>query len=194
MQPESLQNTGQTSADGTTFAPGHNQTLSELMLSVEDSPARISALLDVEPESTGSGLGFGPNSPGSFAHFDLNLSSWKTAQRSLFEDLAEFLVTWPHSGLMRNGLCYPHADWVPHTCEDACSLWPTMRRFDSYGIAKRTAGLPGTTGGGCSNLSERIGGLPSPMWAEWLMGFPENWTSLELLALGTPSSPKSPSG
>jgi hypothetical protein len=41
-------------------------------------------------------------------------------------------------------------------------------------------------------LPDQIGGVPNPMWVEWLMGFPLGWTDCE--PSGTPSSPRSQSG
>jgi len=166
----------------------------ESMSSAAGSPARTSVLLVAGPVSKESVPACGPSTPASLATFDPDTSSWRTAQLSLFEDSDECSVIWQDSGSMRNGRSFPLAGWVPHTCEKGCSSWPTMRRFDRYGISKRTPGLPGTTGGGCSNLSERVGGLPNPQWAEWLMGFPQRWTEIESGHSETQSSPKSPSG
>jgi hypothetical protein len=38
----------------------------------------------------------------------------------------------------------------------------------------------------------KAGGRLNPVWIEWLMGFPTNWTECEVSE--TPSSPKSQSG
>lgn len=35
------------------------------------------------------------------------------------------------------------------------------------------------------NLSSAVGGLLSPTFAEWLMGFPTNWTFVETKPSGT---------
>ncbi len=106
----------------------------------------------------------------------------------------------------------------------AKKLWPTPRAFDSHSITKRTPGLPGTTGGGCANLSERVaeaevfyptpsardwksshasaetleknsrplnevvaggsGAKLNPVFVEYLMGWPMNWSSVEKLESG----------
>ena len=63
--------------------------------------------------------------PASLAKFDPDTSSWKTAQRSLLEDWAEFSETWPRWGLMRNGECWERPTLAPRTSESGSGLWPT---------------------------------------------------------------------
>ena len=48
----------------------------------------------------------GLNTPGSLASYDLDTRSWRTSERSLFEDLTPFWDRLPKSGMMRNGKIY----------------------------------------------------------------------------------------
>lgn len=76
-------------------------------------------------ELTESAAACGTTWPGSLAKFDPDTSSWKTAQRSLLEDWAEFSETWPRWGLMRNGECWGRPTLAPLTSESGSGLWPT---------------------------------------------------------------------
>jgi hypothetical protein len=75
----------------------------ELMLSVEGSLARISVLQERVRELPERNLDYGEKWPELLAKLDLDTSSWKTAQCSLFEDSEPSLQTFPKWGTMRNG-------------------------------------------------------------------------------------------
>ena len=74
--------------------------------------------------------GFGVKCSGSFAKWNRDSYSWKTAQCSLFEDLEQSLETWPRWGLMRGGECWALPMLEPRICESASGLWPTPCKFD----------------------------------------------------------------
>jgi hypothetical protein len=61
--------------------------------------------------------GFGPNLDALWSWYDRDLCSWRMSQDSLplTEDTPSETssVTWPSSGTMRNGRCYPQAMWEP---------------------------------------------------------------------------------
>jgi hypothetical protein len=78
-----------------------------LTLSQEDSHARTSAQQEKAQDLMERDLDYGANLQESLARLDLNTSLWKTHQQSLFEDLTEFLVTFPDWGSMRNGELFP---------------------------------------------------------------------------------------
>jgi hypothetical protein len=66
----------------------------------------------------------------------------------------------------------------------ARGMWPTPRAMDgAKGAAKELARTSGP------DLPAVAGGSLNPTWVEWLMGFPEGWTALELSEM--PSSRKS---
>ena len=70
--------------------------------------------------------GFGPVSRESFARVGPEPYSWRMFL-DLFsaEDSPMFYGTWPLSGSMRNGECFPASNWEPPTIDDAYSCWPT---------------------------------------------------------------------
>jgi hypothetical protein len=90
-----------------------------------DFLAKTSASLAQEMVSTESDRGSGRKWRGSFARFDLDSCSWKTAQCSLLEDSTEFSETWPKAGSMRNGECYLRPILEPRTSEKGSGFWPT---------------------------------------------------------------------
>lgn len=69
-------------------------------------PARTYQLQDQAPELRENEADYGQSKPGSFAKYSHDSHTWKTAQRSLLEDLELSLETWPKWGLMRNGECF----------------------------------------------------------------------------------------
>ncbi len=73
---------------------------------------------------------FGVRCSGSFAKWNRDSYSWKTAQCSLFEDLEQSLENWPRWGLMRGGECWALPMLEPRICESASGLWPTPCKFD----------------------------------------------------------------
>src|SRR5579872_5789164 len=48
----------------------------------------------------------GSPSPKGFAFYDPSSSSWRTSPRSGAADLAEYLATWPRSGMTRAGQAF----------------------------------------------------------------------------------------
>lgn len=99
--------------------------LSDREWSQGDSPAKTSATpvlaLALPENDPASGL----SNIDSLGSYDLTSQSWRTSQHCLIEESSRYAATWPQSGMTRNGRLYPHAPWVRHTCDSACSLWPT---------------------------------------------------------------------
>ena len=113
----------------------------------------------------------GANSRGSFAKYDRDTSLWKTLQLCIDGDLDEYSETWPIAGSMRSGKVYRRNPLVPRTNGGGRSLWATPTIRDAKA----------TTGGSSfdRSLAGEIGGLPNPMFVEWLMGFPAQWARVE---------------
>jgi hypothetical protein len=137
------------------------------MSSLAVSRVRTSVTLDVVPASKASRADYGLSSPRWFACYDQRTSSWKTRQDSLLGGLAELSVTWPLSGMTRNGTAYRRLPSAPRTYELASGLWPTPVASET----KRTT--PYSQGG--HSLSYTLRGTPNPAWVGWLMGFPAGW-------------------
>ena len=137
--------------------------------------------------------GFGVKCSGSFAKWNRDSYSWKTAQCSLLEDSAECLETWPRSGMTRNGVAYLRKPLEPNTKGKGYGLWPTPQASDNrdrgswddpsvqrrvtmgkqvgltmiaQGTGKRESGLTAQTGNK---------GSLNPQFVCWLMGFPPEW-------------------
>ena len=130
---------------------------------------------------------------GLLARYDPNTHSLRTVQCSLLEDLNECLQTWPKWGSMRNGECFQQPMWEQTTSEKEYGLlqriptpdanmgkrgtqenWQPVRPSGQpaqYPINQYLRDLTKTTG------------KPNPMWCEWLMGWPMQWTDLKPLEM-----------
>lgn len=105
---------------------------------------------------------------------------------------------------MRNGQCYPRVPWVPHTHVSGCSFWHTPTTNDFKPAAKvefemtskwlSGESVPNTYMRLRSLIAAREGriGRANPVWIEWLMGFPPNWTDVDSSPSETLSSRKYP--
>lgn len=122
--------------------------------------------------------------------------SWRMFPVSLVligdNSLGTYSGTWPTSGMMRNGTVSQRKPWVQRIDDPGYSLWPTptaseakrarfCNRPDIFSRAKEHGILKGrfTSGAaGYTSMATMIGfGLfPTPMFFEWMMGFPPNWT------------------
>ena len=121
----------------------------------EGFPARTSALPEKAQDSTASDQDSGGRWPGSWARYDPAMCSWRTAQHSLLEGLDEFSETWPRSGLMRRGECYPLRMSAPRTSVSESGLWPTPVADDT-GLRSRKYAQGGTP------LSLAVQMIPTP--------------------------------
>lgn len=123
-----------------------------------------------------------------FAKWDHVSCSWRTPQCSFLEDLEQFSETWPRSGLMLRGVCYPLPTLERRTSGNEFGFWPTPVKSDA--VARRpTANWDGNSdlpsvvwrrNGGEENPSKPPAKL-NPAWVVWLMGWPVGWTSLQPL-------------
>jgi hypothetical protein len=95
-------------------------------------PARTSASQEKGLASAESGAASGVKWPASFARYNRDTHSWKTAQLSLFEDLERSLETWPRWGWMQGGACYPQKILEHGTCDKGFGLLPTLTVHGNY--------------------------------------------------------------
>jgi hypothetical protein len=125
-----------------TVAPGVVQWI----LSLAASRARTSAPLELAQESTASARGSGASTLASFARFDPATSSWRTAQRSLFEDSTACSPIWPRSGWMRSGMCGERPTSARPMSGPGCSSSPDYPTpsASSYGTSQN--GINGKDG------------------------------------------------
>ena len=101
----------------------------------------------------------------SFAHFDPDLSLWRTSQGSLLPDSEMCSVTWPQRGMTVSGSAYELPMSALLTEESDCSsspLLPTPQAFDATGGNRsEEARARALTKGGFSNLREIVQLLPT---------------------------------
>jgi hypothetical protein len=136
---------------------------------------------------------FGQNTHESLASYDRDTQSWRTSQHCLFpsemptalssspHQSAEFLETWPTSGMTLNGIAYRRPDLVLTMCAREFSsspIVPTPAACDHKG-----AGRPRKNRGPGNNLRDwfrqNYGFLYPPVRAvEYLMGYPIGYTDL----------------
>lgn len=144
--------------------------------------------------SMGSVAAYGVSISGSFARFNPASSSWRTDQLSFTGESTEFSETWPQAGSMRNGQCSALATSVPHTDVIASILLPTPTKA----MGKRGWGLSRTGrnrySSGVIASAFRFGYKPPISLLEWMMGFPQGYTSTASGASEMLSSLKSQSG
>ena len=180
----------QDSQFGTTCEPS-TATLGEgeLMWSAEDSHAKTSALQAVATDSTESAAGFGWKWPGSFAKWHRSSCSWRTRQCSLIGDWDEFSETWPRWGLMRDGECLEQTPLAHRNTESEFGYWQTPTTRDGKGQSGKGNRIKRGKNGRLhvANLCDQIVDIGRPdlvrsvKFRQWLMGWPEGWTSLEPL-------------
>lgn len=115
---------------GTMLPPSMANRGAELWIaSLRASRARMSALPGGVPDSSAATEPVsGTRSPGSFAKWDRNTSSWRTSGGFSGEASRPFSATWPILGMMRNGLCSarPKSARLIGASDSSSSLgWPT---------------------------------------------------------------------
>ena len=139
-----------------------------------DSRVRTYPLPGLEPELTVIGQDCGVKWHESSVRFDPVSCSWKTAHCLWEEDLPWCSVTLPKWGSMRNGHVFQHPTLVRPINVIASGLWPTPTASNGLdgGSNSRAASLKaGQTVPGAGQLN--------PTWVEKLMGWPDDWTSLQ---------------
>lgn len=172
--------------NGTTLQHGRSQTPNTLTCCAVGSRAKTSAMPAARSALTESEADCGQNLPASLAKYDHESSSWRTSQLCLTGELDEFSGTWPRWGTMRNGALFRAAEWVRHTCESVCSLWPTPRAGDRDNCGGSNARKK------AKRMGTYIGRAVNPEWQESLMGFPIGWSDCE--GSGMLSTPESGNG
>ena len=177
---------------GMTYKP-LTENLGEELLTLyrEDFLVQTSASQEKEQELTENDQECGEKWHGSFTKYDQNMSLWKTHQCSLLGGLDEFLETWPQWGLMRNGECWEQMTLVQTMKEKESGLlqkYPTPSASDGTRgtmpnwVPIRPSGHPAQypLNQALRDLTGIIG-KPNPIFVEWLMGWPMQWTDLKPL-------------
>jgi len=162
---------------GMMFVPStdaHGEALLTWFRAAFPAKTSVQPILE-ERELTAQEADYGESLCGSFARYDRAMSSWKTAQTSLFGASDECSVIWPRWGLMVDGACYPQKISEHVTCAKDCGLLPTLTVKGNYnrkGASKKSG----------NGLATVVGGPLNPDWCEWVMGFPIGWSASAPLA------------
>ena len=130
MEPSKLSQFGLTCV---VLTEDHGEEL--LMSFLAASRARTLALREREQVSPAPAPDYIKKWRASFAKWDRNLFSWKTAQLSLLADSMQSSVTWPKWGLMRNGERSELTTLAPRIFANESGLLPTPTA-NNYGSNK----------------------------------------------------------
>lgn len=148
-----------------------------------DSLVRTQVLLEKVSALQVQEVAYGLKCLELYGRLDLSMSSLKTAQCSLFEDLNKFYATFPKSGMMQSGNVYQVPTLVYNRVGADYIVLPTPRVSTAKGaVWNRYFGSPIYRG----NLEEFIrdgetdSQYPHPDFLERLMGFPIGWTELSV--------------
>lgn len=105
----------------------------QISASVGVSLAKTLAQQEKAQESQAKEAGYGASSLELLARLCPDTSLWKIPQCSLFEDLEQFLETWPRWGTLRNGACYQRETLADAICVIGAGYsLPTPTCSDNY--------------------------------------------------------------
>jgi hypothetical protein len=134
---------------------------------------------------------------------DPNTSTWRMLQQSFLTDSEPYLETWPRVGMTQGGYAYAHPMSERRITETDGGCWPTpttMRGGENpapshfngkhgwnLGAAVKVwptptahnakeTNAPSEAERNTPTLAAQVGGKLNPMWVEWLMGWPQEWT------------------
>jgi hypothetical protein len=144
----------------------------KLISSTAASPARISALQELEQAWAVSEAGLSSTSSESLATADPASSSWRTSQLSLFGGLTGFSWNSMRWGMTRAGRLFQPQKWAPRTFESESGFFPTPAASE-YGSSNN--GHPSreeyaTKGKPSLSTMARKGLWPTPMASDGSKG------------------------
>lgn len=158
-------------------------------------PVRIYPRLEPVTDLKASDPACGKKWRGSLAKYDPDTCLWRTAQFSLHGGLELFSATWPRWGTMQNGESSEQTMPELPTLEKGSGSWPTptvtcrvckphqwAHRRKMEGGSRRSTYLADAVRywedrSGTPRTMPLDGDL-NPMFQEWLMGWPLDWTEL----------------
>lgn len=126
----------------------------------------------------------GLSSFGSLARFDPASCSLRTVQHSLLEDSTECSPILPQSGLMLDGRIYPLRNLAPATNVTAPGSLPTPLKSwgrRGPGLSNNLDNLRASLGVTTESLAivKAVGWRWPATFAEWMMGWPLQWSALK---------------
>ena len=185
-QAASWLSTGPTSPTTEMSTTSTGEPFTQLTLFAADTPASRSHSQETELEETTPDTS-GPGSQTPFAYFDPDTHSWKTSPDTSASASEKSSLTFPRSGMTRNGIAYQQPPSAPLTAVTAYSssqhdktwLTPTAHLVKETGCpSEGRLNTPTLTFDALDGNSGRL----NPTFLEWLMGFPISWTDCEDLA------------
>lgn len=144
----------------------------------EVSLAKTLAQQEKVPELTEANQDCGASLPESLAKLNQSGYWLKTPITCEPKVLDEFSKTWPVSGMMLRGECYPLKTVEPITNENECGLLPTPTSHNA-----KEGGYPAEGTRNTPTLGWVLGGKINPQFTEWMMGWPIGWTDLKPLEM-----------
>jgi hypothetical protein len=129
-----------------------------LTLCREDFRVRTSPVLEVEPESLESAVGFGKRWHELSVRFSRDTLSWKTHRCLFQEDLPQSSVTLPQWGMMLDGVCLEQLMPVRHIDETESGLSERERERESNNSTNQYRDVGNAKKVGCDgriNLEEK---------------------------------------
>lgn len=152
----------------------------------EDSPARISALLEMELAWLESEAVYFGKSLDSLASYDPNTSTWKMSQQSLFqtEEVGTSLPSLPDWGMTVDGVLYPLIPLRQYPKEPDGFYWP--RPLASSWKGGRANPREGRNErNNYQDFCRQVYGqtYTDPTLSEYIMGIPPGWSDPEVLEI-----------
>lgn len=138
---EWLQETSRLHRYGMTLPRYAEPTFQGSILSTEDFHAKTFLLRDAELAWKESEAVYSSRSLGSLARYDRDSYSWRTYQRSLFEEQNELLGSFAAYGMTVDGEFYPLRMWERSTGEIDGGCWATPNARDGKDLSRTKAFL-----------------------------------------------------
>jgi hypothetical protein len=208
------QSTGPTCRVSMTYERWTRMPYQQLTFSLPDSPASRSVVL-ANGKGKRTRAGSGRILPGSFAVFDLHGCCWRTFRSYVVGAWEPLSGSWPRAGMTVNGIAFRLPPSARPIIAIVSGLLPTPTVHGNYnraGLSKHSGNglatvlrllLPTPRASPNENRQYKptpsqlagkhgrsqaatIGGPVNPLWLEWYMGYPAQWTDVEDSA--TPSS------
>ena len=159
----------------------------QLTLFVEASPVKTSQSQGKRQGSMASGQVYTAKCLELLARVDQDTQYLKTSQDCLFQieegGSQNFSMTWPRSGMMRNGTVFRLPTLAPLTGVIESGLLPTIGKNEGKGASRnRYRGSKHFRGAKMSEGLRTCREDPiytHPSFAEAAMGFPKGWTDLQ---------------
>jgi len=166
------------------------ETHQELIYSAEDSPVRtlVSPLRTENQKALqANARGYGNSTPVYLGSLDLQSSSLKTAQGSLFQDSNTSYATLPDAGICVNGDLYMLPNLATRIIGKERTVWPTPLAADGMVLLSKVESYIKLFNRPTHATRKLIyychlsgmSAIQTMNLYEWMMGFEKDWTLVE---------------